>query len=62
MQLFGFDTDMNELVFLFWLIKVTLFVFDKSILKYGGTFLFLLSKYTCRLGMGDCDSFAVELF
>jgi len=43
MQLIGFDTEMNELVFLFWFIKVTLFVFDKSFLKYGGTFLFLLS-------------------
>jgi len=60
MQLIGFDTEMNELVFLFWFIKVTLFVFDKSILKYGGTFLFLLSIYS--LGMGDCDSFAVEFF
>ena len=43
MQLIGFDTEMNGLVFLFLFIKVTLFVFDIYYLKYRGTFLFLLS-------------------
>jgi len=43
MQFVGFDIKMNKHVFLFLFIKVTLLVFGKSFLKYGGTFLFLLS-------------------
>ena len=54
MQLIGFDTEMNELVFPFWFINVTLLVFDKSFLKYGGIFLFLPSIEETIIYLSDC--------